>query len=207
MPDRSVLPSSLVQVPKLPLAGESVSTTRRLLLNEFDTSAGPTISLLNNTNWGNPITENPVMGSTEVWELLNITEDAHPIHIHLVQFQILNRQEFNAEKYSADYLAANPNLAAGAGAGNLLDPTPYFEDLPFLVPPEEAGWKDTIKAYPDLITRLIVRFAPRTGTEFSFDATAAPYYVWHCHILEHEDNEMMRPYQLLPMAQGSLGGG
>ena len=196
-PDRSILPSALVPVPKLPLAGETVTMTRQLLLNEYDTTDGPTIGLLNNTNWGNPISENPVLGSTEVWELINITEDAHPIHLHLIQFQILNRQEFNAEKYASDYLAANPNLSAGSGAGDLLDPTPYFEDLPFLVPPEEAGWKDTVKAYPDLITRLIVRFAPRTGTEFSFDATAAPNYVWHCHILEHEDNEMMRPYQVL----------
>ncbi len=196
--DASVLPPALVPVPSLPLLGESVSVTRNLYLVEYDTAAGPIVSLLNNLDFGSPIQEDPVLGSTEVWQLINLTEDAHPIHLHLIQFQILNRQEFDADKYFTDYLAANPNLASGAGIGTTPDTTPYLEDAPFAVPPEEAGWKDTVKAYPELITRLIVRFAPRTGSNFSFDATAPPNYVWHCHILEHEDNDMMRPYQVLP---------
>jgi len=195
--DNSVIPSTLVPVPPLPFSGETVSMTRSLILIEYDTAAGPIIGLLNNAVFDNPIQENPVLGSTEVWQLINLTEDAHPIHLHLVQFQILNRQEFSADLYLKDYEAANPNLTPGTGAGTILDPTPYFEDAPFLVPPEEAGWKDTVKAYPELITRLIVRFAPRTGPNFSFDATASPNYIWHCHILEHEDNEMMRPYQVI----------
>ena len=196
--DKSVLPSQLVPVPPLPFPGETVTMARSLILIEYDTAEGPIIGLLNNAAYENPIQENPVLGSTEVWELINLTEDAHPIHLHLVQFQILNRQEFNAEKYLKDYQASNPNLSQGSGAGSVLDATPYFEDAPLLVPAQEAGWKDTVKAYPDLITRLIVRFAPRTGIDFPFDATAAPSYVWHCHILEHEDNEMMRPYQVMP---------
>jgi len=196
--DNSVLPTSMVPVPQLPFPGESVSATRSLILIEYDTDAGPVTGLLNNAAYDNTISENPVLGSTEIWELINLTEDAHPIHLHLVQFQIFNRQEFDADKYLADYQTANPDMSPGSGPGTVLDPTPYFEDDPFLVTPQEAGWKDTVKAYPEVITRLIVRFAPRDGTDFAFDATAAPNYIWHCHILEHEDNEMMRPYQVLP---------
>jgi spore coat protein A len=62
--------------------------------------------------------------------------------------------------------------------------------------PNERGWKDTVRANPREVTRILVRFAPQAGGAFPFDAAADPGYVWHCHILEHEDNEMMRPYRL-----------
>jgi len=104
-------------------------------------------------DWDHPVTENPAVGATEIWELHNFTADAHPIHIHLVQFQVVDRRPL--------------------GGGDVRHPEP-----------SETGFKDTVVAYPGQITRLVARF-DRPGR-----------YVWHCHLLEHEDNEMMRPYQV-----------
>jgi spore coat protein A, manganese oxidase len=104
----------------------------------------------NPLRWMRPVTENPVPGATEMWELHNFTEDAHPIHVHLVQFEIVERVD-----------------AQGVGRR----PEPW-----------ETGTKDTLIAYPGEITRLKATF-DREGQ-----------YTYHCHILEHEDNEMMRPY-------------
>jgi FtsP/CotA-like multicopper oxidase with cupredoxin domain len=103
-------------------------------------------------HWGDPITENPTDGSTEIWELHNFTEDAHPIHVHLVQFEVVDRRPFDG--------APRP-------------PQPW-----------ETGTKDTVVALPNEITRIKARF------------DIPGRFVWHCHIIDHEDNEMMRPYQV-----------
>jgi FtsP/CotA-like multicopper oxidase with cupredoxin domain len=102
--------------------------------------------------WDEPITETPHLGDTEIWEIHNFTVDAHPIHIHEVQFDVLDRQPFGGRRR----------------------------------PPErwEHGRKDTVIAYPKEITRVKARF-DHPGL-----------FVWHCHILEHEDNEMMRPLRV-----------
>jgi spore coat protein A, manganese oxidase len=123
--------------------------------------------LLNDTHWSAPVTEKPVLDSVEIWNLLNLTDDAHPIHLHLVRFQILDRRRFDAFAYQ------NQKLLRYRGG---------------VVPPEasEAGWKDTVRADPGMITRIIIPFEGFPGR-----------YVWHCHILEHEDNEMMRPYDVV----------
>ena len=101
--------------------------------------------------WGEGITENPKLNSTEEWEIFNFTEDAHPIHIHLVNFEVIDRV----------------NIDGSAGNG---------------VMPNEKAPKDVVIAYPGEITKVRATF------------DNAGYYVWHCHILEHEDNEMMRPF-------------
>jgi FtsP/CotA-like multicopper oxidase with cupredoxin domain len=100
--------------------------------------------------WSDAITENPALGSVETWEIYNFTEDAHPIHLHLVQFQVVDRQPIGGEPYARE--------------------------------PWETGYKDTVIAYPGEITRVRALF------------DIEGLYVWHCHIVEHEDNEMMRPY-------------
>jgi len=109
------------------------------------------------TLWSDPLETNPALGATETWELWNWTVDGHPIHLHLVKFKVLNREAFD------------PVTGALSGVVN---------------PPEatEAGWKDTVIAYPGEVTRV----------NSTFDI--AGLYVWHCHIVEHEDNEMMVPY-------------
>ena len=121
------------------------------LLGTYDPLTGVTSPLL----WLDPITENPALGATETWEIYNFTEDAHPIHIHLIKFEVLNRED---------------------GTGIQYGPEPW-----------ETGFKDTVIAYPGEITRV----------NMMFDLPG--FYVWHCHIVEHEDNEMMRPYHVGPI--------
>jgi spore coat protein A len=184
--------------------------------------------------YSNPITtgysELPREGTTEVWEIINLTADAHPIHLHLVQFQIINRQNYNVNKYVKAYNAAftggpaplpdnctagtycpgyGPPLSYGTSGivGGNPDITPYLQGPAMPALPQEQGWKDTAVMYPGQVTRLAVRWAP---TDIAANAAASdlyfPFnpdgvnslqpghgYVWHCHIIDHEDNEMMRP--------------
>jgi spore coat protein A, manganese oxidase len=127
-------------------------------LGTFDPETGTATD----REWRAPITENPAVGATEVWELYNLTEDAHPIHIHEIHFQVVDRQ------------ALHPATNTPMG-------TPR--------PPEvwESGFKDTVIAYPGEVTRVRGRF------------DVEGLFVWHCHIVEHEDNEMMRPYAIGPI--------
>ncbi len=174
--------------------------TRRLTLDEAEGPAGPVAALLNNMDWDDPVTELPELGSTEVWEVINTTEDGHPIHVHGVQFQLLDRQRFQEERYER----ARMNHPGPVPP----DVTPYLVGKPTPPYPEEAGWKDTFKMFPGQVTRVIIRFARQDGGGgFGYDATAEPGYVWHCHILEHEDNEMMRPYMLQAPLAPSLASG
>jgi spore coat protein A len=166
-PDTSRLPVTLRPVPRTP---ESASVrTRPLALMEQKTMKGESMAmLLNNTPWHMPVTENPVIDSTEIWSFINTTDDSHPIHLHLVRFQILDRRNFETFTYQT--------------TGELRYTGPVTPP-----DPEEAGWKDTVRAHPGMVTRIIVKFEGYVGR-----------YVWHCHVLEHEDNEMMRPYDVIP---------
>jgi spore coat protein A len=164
--DTSSIPQILRPVPKI--AESSAVKTRWLSLVEIDDLVQrPVKMLLNNTEWHKPVTENPVLDSVEIWNLVNTIDDVHPIHLHLVRFQILDRRPFNVNAYWA------------TGEVKYTGP---------VVPPEpgETGWKDTVRADARMVTRIIIRFAGFTGR-----------YVWHCHILEHEDNEMMRPFDVV----------
>jgi len=118
----------------------------------YNGAGGGTVQL-----WSDDVQTNPGLGATETWELWNWTVDGHPIHLHLVKFKVVNREAFDP--------------ATGTLSGVVIPPTPT-----------EAGWKDTVIAYPGQVTRV----------NSTFDI--AGLYVWHCHIVEHEDNEMMVPY-------------
>jgi spore coat protein A, manganese oxidase len=160
------LPSTLRPVPKL--AEAAAVKTRMLSLNEtLDFYGNSYVMLLNGAHWKMPVTEDPVLDTTEIWSLINLTDDSHPIHLHLARFQILDRRSFHKFPYQVKRQLVYRGPAA---------------------PPEpgEAGWKDTVQAHPGMVTRIIARFEGFTGR-----------YVWHCHILEHEDNEMMRPYEVV----------
>ena len=161
--------------------------------------------------------ELPREGSTEVWEVVNMTADAHPIHLHLVQFQLMNRQDFDPVAYPSAYDAAfpggvyipafgpplqyDPSPASGGTFGGNPDVTPFLSGP--VTPPAsyEAGWKDTVIMPPNQVTRIAVRWAPTTfptttrpaDLHFPFDPSNERGYVWHCHIVDHEDNDMMRP--------------
>ncbi|HEX9164164.1 MAG TPA: multicopper oxidase domain-containing protein, partial [Thermoanaerobaculia bacterium] len=269
-----------VPIPRLAINGQidsavKVDKVRRLALKEHEGPGGPLEVLLNNTHFdglapdgliapnllafGDGPSEKPVIGSTELWEILNLTMDAHPIHTHLVQFQILNRQSIDVDGTMGSpggafgYVGFDdginppiPGVWAQAFAtiertkpcelADPLNPCPAFgppllydkgdtitlpngqivplvggnpDVTPFLLndaaapAANEAGWKDTVKTMPGQVTRILVRWAPtttRTGTTipgvnlYPFDPTQGPGYMWHCHILDHEDNDMMRPY-------------
>jgi len=167
--DLSELPARLRDVPRL--AESSAVRTRRLTLDEqLNLVAQSQGMLLNNTPWHMPITEKPTLGTTEIWELVNLTDDVHPIHLHMVKFQILDRRKFDSFQY----------MTAG---------TLRFVDAASAPAPNEMGWKDTARVNAKTVTRIIVPFVGYAGR-----------FVWHCHILEHEDNEMMRPYEIVAPA-------
>ena len=204
---KNPLNASLRRFPTLH-AGNAVKT-RILTLNEIATANGPTEVVLNLTKWMAPVTETPVVGTTEIWKIVNTTGDTHPIHLHLVQYQLLSRQAYHDDAYAADFAALNGTTAFSGMAANdsghmayqPLDPTPYLEGLPRPADPNERGWKDTVRMSPGEVTTIIARFSPTDGTsDYGFDPTAQPGYVWHCHIVDHEDNEMMRRYQLIDEA-------
>ena len=190
-PDPSVVPATLTTLTHL----ANPTVTRVMTLNEKPGLTGPFAAFLNGMPFDAPATERPTLGTTEMWEIVNMTGDTHPIHLHLVQFQMLNRQKINASKYAKAFTTANPELPAETYVP--VDPGPYLKGAALPPDPNERGWKDTFRMNPGEVTRILVRFAPQDGSSsFAFDATAAPGYVWHCHILEHEENDMMRPYYL-----------
>lgn len=164
--DPSSMPSTLRKIEKIPEA-KAVKTRVMILGEDDDQYQNAMRMLLNGAHWSMPVTENPKLNSVEIWELRNLTDDTHPIHLHLVRFQILDRQRYDA--YSLQF----HNILRYRGDKTPPDPT-------------EAGWKDTVRAEPGMITRIIVPFEGYPGR-----------YVWHCHLLEHEDNEMMRPYDVV----------
>jgi FtsP/CotA-like multicopper oxidase with cupredoxin domain len=192
-PDESVIPQTLVPVTRL----SNPTVTRVMTLNEIMGNGGPIAALLNGMPFHDtPTTEFPTLGTTEMWEVVNMTGDTHPIHIHMVQFQLLNRQRINAKRYEDAFMDANPEIPADTYVPVPVDT--YLKGKPTPAPANERGWKDTFRMNPGEVTRILIRFAPQDESpSFSFDATAEPGYVWHCHILEHEENDMMRPYRLV----------
>lgn len=163
--DTASVPSSLTTV--IPLDEQDAVEHRQLVLTkEFDPCTGTWWSI-NGLGWDD-ITEQPLMGTTEVWSFVNRSGIVHPMHMHLVMFQVLDRQGFDV---------VNDAIVP---VGSPVPPAP-----------EEAGWKDTVMAYPNQITRVIARFDDYPG-----------FFPYHCHILEHEDHEMMRQFQVV--APGSI---
>jgi spore coat protein A len=175
--DNSTVPDTLV--PFTPLDPAHAVRERMLALTEMDRpSDGYTMmGMLGKAHWDDPITEDPKAGTTEIWSFANATGDVHPMHLHLVQFQVINRQPFDVKTY--------------ATTGQM-----KFVGIPMAPESNERpAWKDTVKTYGGYVTRVIARFDLPAGTQ------AKPgdefRYVWHCHVLEHEDNEMMRPYKVV----------
>ncbi|HTI68354.1 MAG TPA: multicopper oxidase, partial [Candidatus Limnocylindria bacterium] len=178
-PDKSLPVDELVLPALVPLG--PANRTRKVSLNEAVSqvlkNVGPREALLGIVDdmgfpmpmlWMDEVTEDPMEGDTEIWEIYNFTADAHPIHLHEVQFQVVDRQALVAD---AEGMTVPPARLAGPAVG-----------------PEawEVGFKDTVIAYPGQVTRI----------KATFDIPGL--FVWHCHIVEHEDNEMMRPLLVRP---------
>ena len=191
-PDRSSLPARL-EPPPDPYGGPAAqaSVFRPLTLTEFESAItpGPSKAQLGDgygpLAWMDPISEEPALGVTEEWGIANTTEDAHPIHVHQVQFAVLQRVALDMPSYAAA-LAACARPAAGQPAATGCPPDPRDYAAPGARPRPAAAWerggKDTIIANPGELTTLRARF------------DIPGLYVWHCHIVSHEDNEMMRPF-------------
>jgi FtsP/CotA-like multicopper oxidase with cupredoxin domain len=187
-PDPTTPPQFLVLPPILPLPAETA--TRPLALIEkmgmgYDANGehieGPLEALLGRVGvdripvsqmWMEPVTENPAVGDVELWEFYNTTGDAHPMHVHEVVFEVVNREGLVLDEDDDAELPIQLD-------GNVMLPEPW-----------ESGFKDTVIAYPGQVTRIRMQF--NTPGQF----------VWHCHIVEHEDNEMMRPYRIGPEQPG-----
>lgn len=170
---------------------------RILTLTRIDDSRGTVEFLLDGQKWGSAISENPELGKTEDWMIVNPTMNAHPIHVHLVQFQLVGRQTFNAIDYLSDWQELNGNPPFDHPTQNVPSLEPYYIGPLIDSTPSEQGWKDTVIAPAGQVTVIRLRFLSQNGSEFPFDATEGPGYVWHCHILDHEDNEMMRPMKVI----------
>ncbi len=166
--DASTIPQQLRTVARI--SEQQAVKTRLLTLEGGGDTDDPTSMtqpmLLNGARWHDPVTENPTLDTVEIWSLINVTDDSHPIHLHMVRFQVLDRRPFDAFTYLNE---RQLRYTAGAIAPDA----------------NEAGWKDTVRADPVMVTRIIIRFEGFAGR-----------YVWHCHVLEHEDYEMMRPYSV-----------
>ncbi|MGW5983671.1 multicopper oxidase family protein [Bacillus mycoides] len=152
-PDKSKIPCKLSNIDFIPV--EKVKKVRRLTLNDSEDEFGRLMLLLDDKEWDDPVTETPLLNSVEIWELVNLTVGIHPIHIHLVNFRVLDRHDLN---------------------GNLLAPLPA-----------DFGLKDTVLVAGEQTVRIIMKFEPYSGD-----------YAWHCHRLEHEDHDMMRPLKIIP---------
>jgi len=180
-PDSTTPPQFLVLPAITPLPAPV--RTRPLALVEMASTTwdGPAEAMLGTVDefgvpvpymWMEPVTENPNVGDTEMWEMYNFTADAHPMHVHEVVFEVVNREG----------LVVNED-------GETEPPARLTGDVR---PPEawENGLKDTVIAYPGEVTRIRAQF------------NVPGQFVWHCHIVEHEDNEMMRPYRIGPEQPG-----
>lgn len=151
----------------------------------------------------------------EQWNIINMTADTHPIHVHLVQYRLLSRQSFDTRKYLAALNALGTrnvpalNITGGVPVPNTLtggipDVTPFLQGKPFPPAANETGWKDTIQMPPGQVTSILVPFGqvPAISTSandipFGLAGAHKGTYVWHCHILDHEENEMMNFYDVV----------
>jgi spore coat protein A, manganese oxidase len=149
--------------------------------------------LLDGQRWDAPVSEKPELGTTEEWIIVNPTMNSHPIHLHLVQFQLVQRQTLDSTRYLDAWNALNGDLPLSHSTKNVGSLDRYLSGQPIKPAPNEQCWKDTIQADAGSVTVIRIRFAPQDGSDYKFDPTSGPGYVWHCHILDHEDNEMMRP--------------
>jgi spore coat protein A, manganese oxidase len=164
--DSSVVPAKLRPIRRM--AESEATVTRELTIADYQDRLGrSSVMLLNGAHWSMPVTEKPVLNSTEIWSFVNLTDDSHPIHLHLVRFQVLDRRPFDLTTYQ-------------------LTKKIVYTGPAVMLEANEMGWRDTVRVDPMTVTRIIVKFEGFAGR-----------YVWHCHMLEHEDNEMMRPYEVV----------
>ncbi|KAA9152326.1 multicopper oxidase domain-containing protein [Amycolatopsis acidicola] len=188
----STLRGGIGQPPRLPPIGKPRRVRNLTISQPVEPRLPPAMMSLNNLMFASEDIELPRQGTTELWNLIDVTPDPHPIHLHLVNFRVLGRQPIDTGAYTRRY----PQPEVGKKWN---PPADEFVTGP-LTPPEawEAGWKDTVRTDGNTVTRIVVRF-PSAG-ELGFDPDESfgedlRGYVWHCHLLDHEDHDMMLRYR------------
>jgi spore coat protein A, manganese oxidase len=182
----TTIPAADLQLPELPaLPGPSLTRVQHLS-ETLDPITGAPIHLnvedapyLDEQTHLPAVTTRPAAGAVEDWVLVNTTADTHPIHLHLVTFEVIDRRPFDVAAYDPATQAITYTGPAVPAA------------------PNENGRKDTVQAHPGQVTRIRARFElPDEGTVILPPGVSNPQYVWHCHILEHEENDMMRAFEV-----------
>jgi spore coat protein A len=188
------LPERLRETRITRLAGRRIAATRSMTLVEIhDSSDDPLMVLVNNRNFDTTERTTVRKDTLEQWDLINTTVDAHPMHLHFTQFQILNRQKYDVASYVEAAYGAQP---VQPNTGSSIPVDPYLLPGTTTPPPNERGWKDTVLAMPGEVTRILVPFGANAvpGKPMAIQASHTGEYVWHCHIVEHEDNDMMQRF-------------
>ncbi|NMG11853.1 multicopper oxidase domain-containing protein [Brasilonema sp. UFV-L1] len=165
------------------------------------------VVLLNAVYWDEKeLIEKPKVDTVEQWNIINLQPFAHTVHLHLVPFQILNRQAIDYSQYVAAYRATGPrqvlidHLIGGSTVPYgypPIDPTPYTIGSAKSPASNEAGWKDSVVVGAQEVVRIIVPFGAKAAPNLPFGNSYTGLYVWHCHMFGHEDNEMMLPYEVV----------
>ncbi|KAL5726969.1 Leucine permease transcriptional regulator [Ranunculus cassubicifolius] len=189
--DKSRTPKTLMKYPKPDVY--KASRTRYIAMHEYKSESDePTHLLLNGKRYEDPVTEVPKAGSSEVWNVINLTEDNHPLHVHLGLFKTLEQRSLvNVEELKECMDKKNDAVKCNIHK--------FASGDRVAVPSHERGWKNVFKMMPGTMTTILVRFALiHSNVSYPFDVTAEPGYVYHCHILDHEDNAMMRPLKFTP---------
>jgi len=180
---------------------------RYLTLVEIATDDGsmPIMALINNRRFDTVDICDPKVDTVEEWNIINLTADTHPIHLHLIGFQVAERQAIDVDGYLLKHYGTIEPHADTVNTGPFPIPPPDGFLLGPVVPRGafEAGWKDTVQVHPGFVTRIVVPFGPSAAPNLPFGQQhrANPFtgnYLVHCHILDHEDNDMMQPYKVTP---------
>lgn len=184
------VPNKLIKYPRPNLG--SASGTRYISLFEYTSNIDePTHLYINGKTYEAPVTETPKVGTTEIWNVINLTDDNHPLHVHLGLFVVLEQIELvGVDEFKSCMMKVNNVVKCHIST--------HARGKRVEVSEHEKGWKNVYKMQPGFVTKFLVRFAYiHSNASYTFDATLEPGYVYHCHILDHEDNVMMRPLKLI----------
>ena len=159
---------------------------RYITLEEvLDENGDPIRSVIDGLRFEDPVNIRVRAGDVEEWLLINLSADTHPIHLHLPQFQVVSRRPLDVEGYQRALHAAREREAPNP------NPAPFYTGGPLPLQTDDRGFKDTVSANPEVVTKI------RSPFELPPGVMGTQKYVFHCHILEHEDNDMMRPYEVV----------
>ncbi|CAI7859588.1 unnamed protein product, partial [Closterium sp. NIES-54] len=186
------VPSSISYLP--PIDYKNIQKVRwHRLIEQMDPKTNLPIRItVDNLGFMDPVTDYPKQGTNELWHIINLSADAHPMHFHLVDHRPISRRPFDVAAFQSGKCAFRGNKLPRCWTGPRVK-----------VNPTEDGWKDTTPAYPGQVLTLWFGWKDNNGKPLKFDASVGPGYVYHCHMLDHEDNDMMRPFKVINL-RGSV---